>query len=72
MGGRREEAYLYFEALPAAKHSVLGSCMDTSNDLLGSLTLSLHGFRCTPVGDFEHKSFPQAISAGTILNFCLQ
>lgn len=72
MGGRREETYLYFEALPAAKHSVLGSYMDTSNGPLGSLTLSLHGFRCTPVGNFEQKSSPQAISAGTTENFCLQ
>lgn len=64
--------YLYFEALPAAKLSVLRSCMDTSNDPLGSLTLTLHGFRYIPADDFEHKSFPQAISAGTIGNFCLQ
>lgn len=64
--------YLSFEALPAAKHSVLGSYMDTSNDPLGSLTLSLHGFRCIPIGDFEHKSFSQAISAGIVENFCLQ
>lgn len=64
--------YLSLEALPAAEHGVLGSYVGTSNDPLGSLALSLHGFRCVPDTDFEHKSFHLAISAGTIENFCLQ